>query len=155
MGTLEVFVGSDYRPRFHQIQPQQITPQINPVAYAALCAQKSVRKATCFSGGTRSARSSTSQTIFAAAKRQPIIPATLALRPTSINIKPMGFHKSRQVNFGFEPMRAKKAAGRPRNNPTHHVASVPHPKASNVGSLVPKIGSCPMVKYSTHIRAVI
>jgi len=56
--------------------------------------------------------------------------------------------------FGHGPTRATRAKGTPRMNPTHHVATMPQPRPKSVGDVVSQSGSWPIVKYSTHIRAV-
>ena len=58
------------------------------------------------------------------------------------------------LRLGSLPARATTARGTLSRSPTHHVARIPQPIPSSVGSWVPKIGGCPIVKYSTQMRAV-
>jgi len=71
----------------------------------------------------------------------------------SINA-PIGRSRRDAWNLGSAPARHANAAGTPKISPIHQDAMTPHPKASSVGESVSNTGGWPIVKYSTHTRAV-
>ena len=111
-------------------------------------AHRSIRKRTCFSAGTRLAVEPVNRT-------QPFEAATYPARPAITALTAEHAARSeRAERFGQLPMRDAHASGTPSSTPTHHVAITPQPRPSSVGSSVSNTGGCPIVKYSTQIRAV-
>lgn len=109
----------------------------------------------CFAAGMLEANTPVSRIDPFEASMKAISPARKAPIPIMLSRIEIGLISSFVVQGRLEPSRAAQASGKPNIKPTHHVATIPQPKPSNVGDSVLKIGGWPMVKYSTQIRAVI
>ena len=110
--------------------------------------------ATCFSGAIRDSIHEGIAARPDLADQNPASPVSSETTAMPASSNPTGFQRSPAPSFGREPTRATSDNGTPNISPTHHVAIVPQPNASNVGSSVANTGGWPIVKYSTQTRVV-
>ena len=108
----------------------------------------------CFDAGTAVANHPFSDITPALARKNPAIPATTEPNAMQSSNIASGRYRSRAESVGPKPNRAETASPTPRQPPTHHVARIPHCKASRLGDVSGSILGCAIEKYSTQIPAV-
>ena len=109
----------------------------------------------CLLSGTRDASGSTRWNIPIIDVMKPIKPATVATINMLLSKRSIGLIRWGTSSLGRRPTRAASANPTPSGKPTHHVATTPQNRPSTVGDSELISLGCPMVKYSTQIRAVI